>query len=65
LRQKVADLYNHRYRQDKTSKYTYENVCITPGGRAALTRLAAAIGDVYVGFFLPDYTVRDTFYINL
>ena len=59
LRQAVADLYNHRYRKDKESKYTWKNVCITPGGRASLTRVAAAIGNVYVGFFLPEYTAYE------
>ena len=28
----------------KDSKYTYENVCVVPGGRAGLTRLMAALG---------------------
>lgn len=59
LRQKVADLYNHRYRQGKESKYTWENVCISNGGRSALTRLAASIGNVNVGYFLPDYTAYE------
>lgn len=59
LREQVANLYNVRYREGKESKYTYENVCICPGGRAALTRVAACIGDVNVGFFLPDYTAYE------
>lgn len=50
---KVADLYNARYRQGKESQYGPENVCICPGGRAALTRIAACVGDVNVGYFLP------------
>jgi aspartate/methionine/tyrosine aminotransferase len=50
LREAVAALYNHRYRQGKESQYTYKNVCITPGGRASLSRLAAAIGSCYVGW---------------
>ena len=48
LRQKVADFYNHIYRQDKESKYTYENVSISGGGRIALTRIVAALGNVSV-----------------
>ena len=56
LRCKVAEYYNHLYRQDKESKYTYENICIVPGGRAGLTRVMAALGDVSVGYFTPDYT---------
>ena len=47
LRTAVADLYNHTYRQGKASQYTAENVCIVPGGRAGLSRVAAVIGDVY------------------
>lgn len=47
LREAVAHLYNHTYRQGKTSQYTYENVCIVPGGRAGLSRVAAVVGDVY------------------
>ena len=50
---KVADLYNARYWQGKESKYAAENVCICPGGRAALSRVAACVGNVNVGYFLP------------
>lgn len=59
LRQAVADLYNARYRHDKKSKYTAENVAIAGGGRAALTRVAAALGQVNLGHFLPDYTAYE------
>ena len=44
LREKVANYYNQLYRQEKESKYTYENVCVVPGGRAGLTRVMAALG---------------------
>jgi len=47
LREAVAKLYNHDYRRGKISQYTYENVCIVPGGRTGLSRVAAVIGDVY------------------
>lgn len=47
LREAVANLYNHTYRQGKASQYTHENVCIVPGGRSGLSRIAAVIGDVY------------------
>ena len=47
LREAVANLYNVNYREGKNSKYTWENVCIVPGGRAGLSRVAAVIGDVY------------------
>ncbi len=59
LRQAVADLYNHLYRQGKSSQYTFENVSIAGGGRAALTRLAAALGNINMGHFLPDYTAYE------
>ena len=56
LREAVAHLYNEHHRQGKVSKYTYENVCIVPGGRAGLVRVAAVLGNQYMGFFIPDYT---------
>jgi aspartate/methionine/tyrosine aminotransferase len=56
LRAAVANLYNHDYRQGKDSQYSWENVCIVPGGRAGLIRIAAVLGNVYLGFFIPDYT---------
>lgn len=56
LREAVASLYNHTYRQDKESQYTFENVCIVPGGRAGLSRVAAVVGDVYCGYQVPEYT---------
>ncbi|OZJ02736.1 hypothetical protein BZG36_04674, partial [Bifiguratus adelaidae] len=59
LREAVANLYNDLYRKDKVSKYTYENICIVPGGRAGLTRVAAAVGDINVGYFLPEYTAYE------
>lgn len=59
LRKKVADLYNHLYRQGKSSQYTYENVSISGGGRIALTRIAASLGTINMGHFLPDYTAYE------
>lgn len=55
LREAVANLYNNMYRQGKASQYTYENVCIVPGGRSGLSRVAAVIGDVYcvLSFLVP------------
>lgn len=44
------------------SQYTYENVCIVPGGRAGLTRVAAVIGDVYCVCFVSSFLV---FYVSL
>jgi len=56
LRAAVANLYNANYREGKQSQYTWENVCIVPGGRAGLIRIAAVLGNAYLGFFIPDYT---------
>ncbi len=56
LREAVAKLYNAHYRVGRKSQYTYENVCIVPGGRAGLTRIAAILKNCYLSFFLPDYT---------
>ena len=56
LRAAVANLYNVHHRQGKESQYTWENVCIVPGGRAGLIRIAAVLNNAYLGFFIPDYT---------
>ncbi|KAL1407925.1 hypothetical protein Q8F55_004720 [Vanrija albida] len=56
LREAVAKLYNETYRKGLESQYTYENVCIVPGGRAGMSRVAAVIGDVYCGYQIPEYT---------
>lgn len=59
LREAVAGLYNARYRRGMPSQYTAENVCISPGGRAGLTRIGAALGSVHLGHLLPDYTAYE------
>ena len=59
LRRAVAELYNGLYRQGKRSQYTERNVCICGGGRASLTRAVAALGQVNLGHFLPDYTAYE------
>ena len=59
LRRAVAELYNELYRQGKRSQYTERNVCICGGGRASLTRAVAALGEVNLGHFLPDYTAYE------
>lgn len=59
LRQKVADLYNHLYRKNKKTKYSWENVSIAGGGRIALTRLAASLGNINLGHIIPDYTAYE------
>ncbi len=59
LRRAVADLYNELYRQGQPSQYSERNVCICGGGRASLTRAVAALGEVNLGHFLPDYTAYE------
>jgi aspartate/methionine/tyrosine aminotransferase len=59
LREAVASLYNQRYRRGLKSQYSAENVAISGGGRAALTRAAASLGHVNLGHFLPDYTAYE------
>jgi N-succinyldiaminopimelate aminotransferase len=59
LREAVANLYNRLYRRGLPSQYAAENVCISGGGRAALTRAAASLGHVNLGHFLPDYTAYE------
>ncbi|MCP4444708.1 MAG: pyridoxal phosphate-dependent aminotransferase [Myxococcales bacterium] len=59
LRETVASMYNKLYRLGMPSQYSAENVAISGGGRAALTRVAAALGRVNLGHFLPDYTAYE------
>lgn len=59
LREAVAELYNGLFRRGMRSQYKAENVAISGGGRAALTRAAAALGQVHLGHFLPDYTAYE------
>jgi aspartate/methionine/tyrosine aminotransferase len=59
LREAVADLYNRLYRRGMGSRYTAENVSISGGGRAALTRVVASLGRINLGHFLPDYTAYE------
>ncbi len=59
LREAVASLYNRLYRRGMPSQYSAENVSISGGGRAALTRAVASLGRVNLGHFLPDYTAYE------
>jgi len=59
LREAIADFYNRAYRRGMPSRYTAENVAVSGGGRAALTRAAAALGQINLGHFLPDYTAYE------
>ncbi len=59
LREAVADHYNRLYRRGLPSQYSAENVCVSSGGRTALTRACAALGEINLGHFLPDYTAYE------
>jgi len=59
LREAVADYYNRTFRQGLPSQYSAENVCISGGGRIGLTRVAASLGTIHLGHFLPDYTAYE------
>lgn len=52
LRAAIANLYNAHHRAGKESQYSWENVCVVPGGRAGLIRIAAVLGHAYLGFFM-------------
>lgn len=59
LREAVANLYNTRFRRGMKSQYSAENVAISSGGRQGLTRIAASMGNINLGHFLPDYTAYE------
>ena len=59
LREAVASLYNKLFRRGMPSQYSADNVAISGGGRTALTRVAASLGHVNLGHFLPDYTAYE------
>jgi N-succinyldiaminopimelate aminotransferase len=59
LRAAIAGLYNQLYRRGLKSQYSAENVCVSGGGRMALTRAAASLGHINLGHFLPDYTAYE------
>jgi aspartate/methionine/tyrosine aminotransferase len=56
LRESIASLYNRLLRSGLPSQYSAENVCVSSGGRVALTRACAAVAQINLGHFLPDYT---------
>jgi N-succinyldiaminopimelate aminotransferase len=59
LREAIAGFYNELFRRGMGSKYSVENVAISGGGRSALTRVAASLGHINLGHFLPDYTAYE------
>lgn len=58
-REAVAGLYNDLFRRGLPSKYSAENVAICGGGRVSIMRACAAIGQIHLGHFLPDYTAYE------
>ena len=66
LREAIAAHYNRLFRKGRRSQYTAANVCVAQGGRLALTRIFAALGEGQVGYQLPDYTAyEDMFALQL
>jgi N-succinyldiaminopimelate aminotransferase len=59
LREAIAGFYNEMFRRGMASKYSAENVAVSSGGRSALTRVAASLGHINLGHFLPDYTAYE------
>jgi hypothetical protein len=59
LREAIAGYYNELFRRGMGSKYSAENVAVSGGGRSALTRVAASLGNINLGHFLPDYTAYE------
>src|SRR5437868_15021943 len=59
LREAVASLYNRLYRRGLDWQSAAEDVSISGGGRASLTRAAASLGHINLGHFLPDYTAYE------
>ena len=59
LREAIAGFYNDLFRRGHGSKYSAENVAVSGGGRSALTRVAASLGHINLGHFLPDYTAYE------
>ena len=59
LREAVAGHYNRLYREGADSRYKKENVSIASGGRLMLARIFAALGEVPLGYQVPDYTAYE------
>ncbi len=59
VREAVAGMYNDLFRRGLPSKYSAENVAVCGGGRVSIMRACAAIAQVHLGHFLPDYTAYE------
>jgi aspartate/methionine/tyrosine aminotransferase len=58
-REAVAGMYNELFRRGMPSQYSAENVALSGGGRVSIMRACAAIGQIHLGHFLPDYTAYE------
>jgi len=58
-REAVAGMYNDLFRRGMPSRYSAENVALSGGGRVSIMRACAAIGQIHLGHFLPDYTAYE------
>src|SRR5689334_422464 len=58
-REAIAGLYNDLFRRGMPSRYSAENVALCGGGRVSIMRACAAIGQINLGHFLPDYTAYE------
>jgi aspartate/methionine/tyrosine aminotransferase len=56
LRTRIAEFYNQIHRPNLESKYDQNNVSVTPGGRMALSRIMATLGNINIGYLNPDYS---------
>lgn len=59
LKEAVAAHYNRLYRKGKRSQYTAANVGVASGGRLMLARAFCALGEVKLGYQVPDYTAYE------
>lgn len=59
LRDAIAQHYNRLYRSEYKSRYNKDNVSVASGGRLVLSRILATLGNVRVGYQVPDYTAYE------
>ncbi len=55
LREAIAAHYNRLYRKNKASQYKAENVSIAMGGRLVLTHVCNMLGNIRLGYKVPEY----------
>jgi aspartate/methionine/tyrosine aminotransferase len=55
LRESIASHYNRLYRKNKPSQYTADNVSIAMGGRLVLTHICNMLGNIRLGYKVPEY----------